>query len=93
VAARTRAADDYGPDKGTTLQVNTPGVYVDALRGRCTACSDQQEALHYLEAITRLEEVRRLKRASELDEQEVARRRKRIESNDLDPFEPLPVTP
>ena len=93
-STRNRSASNYGPDHGTTLQINTPGVYVDALRGRCTACTDHEEALHYVEAMTRLEELRRLKSANELDLQEINRRRKRLEAKDLDPFEPaVPATP
>ena len=37
------------------------------------------------------EELRRLKKANELDDQEVARRKKLLENDDLDPFEPALV--
>jgi len=90
---RRRSTSSYGAGKGTTLQVNTPGVYVDALRGRCAACSDHEEAAHYVEVMTGLEELRRLQRASRLDDQEIERRRLRLEAKDLDPFELAPSTP
>jgi hypothetical protein len=91
---RTRAAAGYGPGLGTTLQVNTPGIYVDALRGRCTGCTDHEESGQYVDVMTKLEELRRLRSANQLDEQEVSRRKRRLEGNDLDPFEPLvPATP
>jgi hypothetical protein len=66
---------------------------VDALRGRCAACSDHEEAAHYVEVMTGLEELRRLQRASRLDDQEIGRRRLRLETDNLDPFELAPSTP
>jgi hypothetical protein len=91
LTARRRSADGYGPDKGTSVQLNTPGIYVDALRGRCIACTDQQESNDYVETMSAFEELRRTKMANELDDQEVERRKKLLDSNDLDPFEPAPV--
>jgi hypothetical protein len=87
LATGKRSADGYGEGKGTSSQLNTPGVYVDALRGRCTACADHEEAQRYVETMTGYEELRRLKRANELDDQEIARRRKRIDAGEVDPFE------
>jgi hypothetical protein len=83
-----RTASTYGVGKGSSLQINTPGVYVDSLRGRCTACSDHDEAGRYVEVMTGLEELRRLKKANELDDQEILRRQKRLDDDLLDPFEP-----
>ena len=91
LATGKRSADGYGEGKGTSTQLNTSGVYVDALRGRCTACADHEEALRYVEAMTGYEELRRLKRANELDDQEVERRKKRLDDDDLTPFEPVPT--
>jgi hypothetical protein len=88
---RRQSAGAYGPDEGTSVQLNTNGVYVDSLRGRCTACSDTDEANQYVEALAGLEDLRRVRRANELDDQEVERRRKRLEKGELDPFEPAPA--
>jgi hypothetical protein len=92
-AARTRAAASYGPDKGRSEQLNTSGVYLDALRGRCTACTDHEESGHYVEIMTALEELRRLKSANELDAAEAERRHKLLEAKQLGPFEPAVTAP
>jgi hypothetical protein len=85
------SAAGYGEDLGTSLQLNSNGLYLDALRGRCTACTDHDEADQYVEAMTGLEELRRLQRANQLDDQEVERRKKRLAAKDLDPFELTPT--
>lgn len=85
------SAAAYGEGLGTILQLNSNGLYLDALRGRCTACTDDEEADQYVEAMTGFEELRRLQRANQLDDQEVERRKKRLAGNDLEPFEPAPT--
>jgi hypothetical protein len=89
-ATRTTAAARYGPGKGQSQQLNTGGLYLDALRGRCTACTDHEESGHYVEVMTGFEELRRLKSANALDAVEAARRQKRLEAGDLDPFGTAP---
>jgi hypothetical protein len=85
------SAAGYGEGLGTSLQLNSNGLYLDALRGRCTACTDHDEADQYVEAMTGLEELRRLQRANQLDDQEIERRKKRLEADDLGSFELTPT--
>ena len=40
LAVRERGAASYGKDKGRSEQITSPGIYVDSLLGRCTACED-----------------------------------------------------
>jgi hypothetical protein len=88
LTSRTQSAKAYGIGKGRSEQLNTTGIYLDALRGRCTACTDHEESGNYVEVMTALEELRRLKSANSLDAAEVDRRKKLLEDKKLDPFEP-----
>lgn len=67
------------------------GLYLDALRGRCTACTDHEVSGHYVEVMAALEDLRRIKSANTLDEAEAERRRKLLDKGELDPFEPVSV--
>lgn len=86
LAIRERSSQGYGVGRGSTEQLNTGGLYVDALRGRCTACTDHDESAHYVEVMTALEELHRLKSANVLDATEAERRHKLLADNKLDPF-------
>lgn len=87
VKLRQKAAASYGPDLGQSMQLNTTGVYVDALRGRCTACEDHTEAGRYVEVMRQYEELRSIERANQLVNAEIERRKKLLETGKLEPFE------
>jgi hypothetical protein len=84
---RENSAAGYGPGKGRQEQLNTSGIYVDSLRGRCVAWEDFATAERYVDVITQAEEATRLRIATALDDLERQRREKLLEDNNLDPFE------
>jgi hypothetical protein len=86
LALRERGADSYGKEKGRTEQMTTPGIYVDSLLGRCTACEDYVEASRFFDVLRQREEAIALERQNELAATERDRRKKLLEANTLDPF-------
>jgi hypothetical protein len=78
----------YGVGKGRTTQITTPGVYADSLLGRCSACEPQLEARQYVEVMRLHAEQQQVERSADLLEAEVQRRRKRLDADNLEPFEP-----
>ncbi|MCV0388009.1 MAG: hypothetical protein K5821_16775 [Nitrobacter sp.] len=82
----TRASERYGPGKGDTLHLNSPGLYVDALRGRCSACSDHEESSQYVAVMSEREALRRLEVANALDAAEVDRRQRLLKAGTLEAF-------
>jgi hypothetical protein len=95
---RAEALKSYGVDskkrtKGETVQVNTPGVYVDSLLGRCSACEDTIISEKYV-AIERAEAERlQVIATNVLLAQEAERRRLRLAAGDLTPFDPPAAAP
>jgi hypothetical protein len=85
-----QAAANYGQDKGRREQVNTPGIYADALRGRCTACEDYAEASRYVDVFRQQEEIERTRRESDLLRMEAQRREKLLSTDKLEPFDSTP---
>jgi hypothetical protein len=85
MTSRERNLGSYGPGRGRSQQATTPGIYVDSLLGRCTACEDYVEASRFFDASRQQEEVRLLER-------ENARRKALLDAGKLDPFEPATVT-
>ncbi len=84
---RDNALRDYGPGKGESLQLNTPGVYVDSLLGRCSACEDEINSERYV-AIKREDADRmQIEGAASLLEQEAERRKLLLKANHLEPFD------
>jgi hypothetical protein len=86
LALRERGADSYGKGKGRSEQMTTPGVYVDSLLGRCTACEDYVEASRFFDVLRQREEATALERQNELAAAERDRRKKLLDANTLDPF-------
>lgn len=86
LAVRERGVDSYGKDKGRSEQITSPGIYVDSLLGRCTACEDYVEASRFFDVLRQREEATALERQNELAATERDRRNKLLEANNLDPF-------
>ena len=86
-AIRERNATTYAVGRGRSEQVTTPGVYVDSLLGRCSACEENVEAGRYVEVMRQQRESERLKAENDLLEMERQRRVKLLEAKKLDPFE------
>jgi hypothetical protein len=91
LAQRERSAATYGPGKGRPEELNTPGIYVDALRGRCSACDDQSHSSAYVDVLARHEEMLRQRAENALVGAELKRREALLEKGDLAPFEPPPI--
>jgi hypothetical protein len=87
---RQRSADTYGVDLGQSEQITTPGIYVDSLIGRCSACESSIEASRYVEVMRQYEELKQIARMNQLADTEVERRKKLLEAGKLDPFEVQP---
>jgi hypothetical protein len=87
VKLRRNALETYGKDKGTSLQLNTPGVYVDSLLGRCSACEDAITAEKYVDTKRADAERKQIDATNVLIEAEGARRRALLEKGILEPFD------
>jgi hypothetical protein len=87
-ATRERNLASYGRDRGRSEQITTPGIYVDSLIGRCTACEDYIEASRFFDVRRQEEEVDALDKANVLAEAERKRRDALLAAGKLDPFEP-----
>lgn len=73
-----------------SLEIMTPGIYVDSMLGKCTACEDFIELSRANEAFKDSEIARELKLKNDLLETEKRRREALLEKGELDPFEPQP---
>ena len=89
-AVRQRNVTTYGPGKGRSEQITTPGIYVDSLMGRCTACEAYVEATRYIDATRHHHEANRVKAETELLELERQRRVKLLEAKRYEPFDAVP---
>ena len=87
LAVRERGPTSYGKGKGRSEQITTPGIYVDSLLGRCTACEDYVEASRFFDVLRQREEAIALERSNELAATERDRRKKLLDLNKLDPFD------
>lgn len=92
VNLRKNALATYGVGKGDSLQVNTPGVYVDSLLGQCSACEDTINAERFV-AIERADAERhQIDATNKLINAEGERRRQLLKEGVLTPFD-APATP
>jgi hypothetical protein len=91
-ALRARTATEYGPGRGRSEQLTTPGIYADSLLGRCTACEDYVAASRYVDVMRQDAEREMTKLQGALLELERQRRERLLKANKLDPFE-LPPKP
>ena len=92
-ALRARAVEEYGPGRGQSEQLVTPGIYADSMMGRCTACDQFAESRKYVEVMTGEAERAQIEISTALADLERQRRAKRLEGNKLDPFEAAPIVP
>jgi spore coat protein U-like protein len=88
---RRNSLENYGTGKGESLQLNTPGMYVDSLLGRCSACEDSI----ILKKVADLNAAAADRRAVDADaalvELEHQRRTDWLKRSEVDPFEPAPI--
>jgi hypothetical protein len=73
-----------------TVEILTPGIYVDSMLGKCSACEDFVELSRTNEASKDFEVARELKLKNELLLTEKARREALLQKGVLEPFEPPP---
>jgi hypothetical protein len=90
IAIRQRSLQTYGIDRGQSQQINSPGIYVDSLLGRCSGCEDYIIASRYQDIMAKEQERRGLEINNFLIEKENERRQRRLEDGNLEPFEPAP---
>jgi hypothetical protein len=91
-ALRASTVAGYGPGRGRSEQLTTPGIYADSLLGRCTACEDYVDASRYVDVMRQDAEREMTKLQGALLELERQRRERLLKNNKLDPFE-LPPRP
>jgi hypothetical protein len=58
IAIRQRSLQTYGIDRGQSQQINSPGIYVDSLLGRCSGCEDYIIASRYQDIMAKEQERR-----------------------------------
>ena len=75
-----------------TLELLTPGLYVDAMMGKCSACEDFITISRSNEALKDFGLARETQLKNELVEKEIARRQALLDKGVLDPFEPPATT-
>jgi hypothetical protein len=85
---RERTASTYGEGEGRIEQITTPGIYVDSMLGRCTACEDYIESSRYVDVMRQEEERKHLEAENKLLELERRRRDELLKKGKLEPFEP-----
>lgn len=89
---RNNALHTYGVGKGDSLQVNTSGVYVDSLLGRCSACEDAINSERFVAIELADAERHQVDATNKLINAEVERRQQLLKDGVLTPFD-VPATP
>ena len=84
---RSESLSRYGKGRGSSAQITTPGVYVDSLLGRCTACESYIEASRYVDVMTQFAQQRTAEAISTQAELEIRRREELLNGHILEPFE------
>lgn len=69
-----------------SLEILTQGIYVDSMLGKCSACESYIQYSRLYDVMLDREKARKQRIQNALDEKEVERRVKLIESDILDPF-------
>jgi len=92
ITVRRKALETYGIGNGKSLQVNTSGIYVDSLLGRCSACEDAINAERYVDIQRTEAERQQIDSTNQLVKAEVLRRQRLLDEGILTNFE-VPATP
>jgi len=71
-----------------SIEILTPGIYVDSMLGICSACERYIQYSRHYDLLIDKEKVKELRIKNNLDGQEIERRQKLLDSNILDPFSP-----
>ena len=87
IQMRKDALKSYGKDRGSSLQINTSGVYVDSLLGRCSACEDNITSEKYVGIMRADAEKKQIEATNALIEAEGMRRRALLDKGILDSFD------
>jgi hypothetical protein len=70
-----------------SVEILTPGIYVDSMLGRCSACEEYIDKSRSYELAEQKELIREYALDNMLMEKEVARRQALLDQNILDPFD------
>jgi len=70
-----------------TVEIMTPGIYVDSMLGRCSACEEYIEKSRRFELAEQKELIREYTLNNLLTEKEIARRQALLDQNILEPFD------